>query len=59
MFEKEQVIELLGKQMERLSEYSHGVYIPEHISNISLAMKNIAEVILNYNSVCNENHPQD
>lgn len=56
MIEKEQVMELLGKQMEILSEYAQGVYTPEHISNISLAMKDIVEFILKCDSLCEENH---
>lgn len=56
MIEKEQVIEMLKKQMELLSNCSSG---RSDIAHISIAMKVLAEFILNPNSMSEENHAQD
>lgn len=54
--DKEQVIEMLKKQMELLSNCSNA---RTDISYISIAMKVLAEFILNPNSSSTENRPQD
>lgn len=54
--DKEQVMEMLKKQMELLSNCSSA---RTDITYISIAMKVLAEFILEHNSLCKENHPQD
>lgn len=57
--DNEQVMEILLKQLELLSEYSQKYLANIDSAAISLAMKDLAEVILNYNSSSEKNHPQD
>lgn len=57
--DNEQVMEILLKQLELLSEYSQKYLANIDSAAISLAMKDLAEVILNYNSASGKNHPQD